>query len=1609
MLVLMMAMSQMVIAPSSVAQAEPRSINATGWALADVSVSVETHGYGGSYGNHFSSIQKGYYYDMSIGNNASTNVSAEVNITGVTIKPGIWSEFALSNQVSSTLVGTNIDTVYGEGEQKDIDYQSDFSGGIGLMANLPETFTKGPVTASGGTETVSFGIRADNGGLSTNYPIGSRSVTVPAHTAPTYSVTMIGPANPANNSVRADTIYNSQTTTHIVQNVKVRVSYQINDHVIPTITAANHTITTADPVPGIAYSDGVTPRSGATNTLFNGYNSGTYNGTVTLQNAAGLVSGLPSASIGRFTQTLRATDVADPPNSAYPSYTAYRETTRIITVLATTAPAFVITYAPGATDPSGAPIGGNAYAGEWTNQALTMVASHTDSGTYNTAIKKDASVFQATAGNTCTVASYQTESATTAGNAFTALLRDSGNTMDMSPETAAQTVKIDLTDPIPGATFDTNTGLFIDDSDDFLSGLKASDSKIAIVLENTTPNDSDYVAFNAATLPPVGAYDVYVWAWDNAGNDAKAKAISSFLVSSSDAPTITGALETGPDAGAPHASNAWTNQDVKVTVTPPIPEIGGTYYSALYHGATQEAKAMIIQMPVSKVYSAETAGTTLFGRLVSSADGSLSNDSSSYVVRIDKTNPVAGLTYNAGPDFDFTDVSVDNLSSIANSGVAETLIKIVPAGESEPVRTAYAALSAADVLPATGYWDVWAIAVDNAGNESLPTRAFEHISRDGLDQIDALDFAWDIASGSAGLDDAMAKMLSHVEGLPQGSLTPYPLSSISVNASDLAAVHSAINSGQKGTSWNLEFSTPVGPAQASTTIKVTLFDSGPGPGPNPPPGPLAHELIYANHFNWGISAGDIDDNEAKGASFVRAYDEDGNLISVAVLGVDQTELGDINDAIARGEKDTIWPLTFSTPDNTTTTINVTLFDNSPVNPPQPGAEHIVGNNFNWGISTGALDEASAEMLGRITATSATGASLDLSHVDASAADLVAINAAIAAGQKGTTWPLTFTTDGSTGAASAAIIQVTLFDAGPAGPLPSGVEHVVGNDFNWGISTGALDEASAEILGSVAATSATRVNLDLSHVDASVADLAAINAAIAAGQKGTTWPLTFTTDGSTGASAAATILVTLFDNGPQGPLPSGAEHVVGNDFNWGISTGALDEASAEILGRVAATSATSAPLALSHVDASAADLAAINAAIAAGQKNTTYPLTFTTDGSTGTASSVTIQVTLYDNGPQGPMPSGAEHVVGNDFNWGISTGALDEVSAEILGCITATSATGSPLALSHVSASAADLAAINAGSAGETYPLTFTTDGSTGTASSAIINVTLFDAGPATPPVAGQPHIVANDFNWRVDKGVIDANAAKLASLVSALTSSAFAGNAADITVDQTELAAINTAIAAGLVSATPFDLTFTYTDPATLLTVTAIAKVSLLGSSDIEITKTADKDAPLPGETITYTLTVANNGIATAQGVWIKDYVPANTSFVSCDVDGVYGATAGGKDFVNWFIPTLPAGQQKVLTMTVKVDECTPGTKLSNIALFEETGSTTPPNNMATTDPGPGQSNPAISTVAEANKPATKGFPFTGDGVSMLMIVCALCALGALGTFFVARKRRKEQ
>ncbi|MBN8545883.1 MAG: choice-of-anchor A family protein [Ignavibacteria bacterium] len=88
------------------------------------------------------------------------------------------------------------------------------------------------------------------------------------------------------------------------------------------------------------------------------------------------------------------------------------------------------------------------------------------------------------------------------------------------------------------------------------------------------------------------------------------------------------------------------------------------------------------------------------------------------------------------------------------------------------------------------------------------------------------------------------------------------------------------------------------------------------------------------------------------------------------------------------------------------------------------------------------------------------------------------------------------------------------------------------------------------------------------------------------------------------------------------------------------------------------------------------------------------------------------------------------------------------------------------------------------------------------------------------------------------------------------------------------------------------------------------------GAADLQITKTVNSSTLTCGQSLTYTITVTNNGPADAGSITVSDILPAGLLYVSATASqGAYTSGTG-----NWTVGTLTNGSSATLTIDVTVD-----------------------------------------------------------------------------------------
>ena len=125
--------------------------------------------------------------------------------------------------------------------------------------------------------------------------------------------------------------------------------------------------------------------------------------------------------------------------------------------------------------------------------------------------------------------------------------------------------------------------------------------------------------------------------------------------------------------------------------------------------------------------------------------------------------------------------------------------------------------------------------------------------------------------------------------------------------------------------------------------------------------------------------------------------------------------------------------------------------------------------------------------------------------------------------------------------------------------------------------------------------------------------------------------------------------------------------------------------------------------------------------------------------------------------------------------------------------------------------------------------------------------------------------------------------------------------------------------------------------------------VGISPATDLSITKAGVPNPVLPGNPLTYTLTVTNNGPEAATSVVVADTLPASLTFISCNASGG-GVCGGSGNAVSVGYPSLAVGASSVITIVATVNiNVGAATAITNTAtVASTTKESNPANNSAT-------------------------------------------------------------
>ena len=271
-----------------------------------------------------------------------------------------------------------------------------------------------------------------------------------------------------------------------------------------------------------------------------------------------------------------------------------------------------------------------------------------------------------------------------------------------------------------------------------LPTVQAGYSKIQLdYIQSMTPTSQNSYTLTSVSGEPMHQNNVITgignFQWQQTATDFYGDSTTftrNVVINTEKAPHIaivyaTGALENTAfsDGTANGGVDGWSNIPLKATVQTRNADntyiVDGYYFNRLNDELGGSTHGSAHKDSASAVYNASTtnAGIWLTGVMVDDAKTTeLSATTEPVTIKIDMENPVAAVSYDTVTD------TLVNGSSDTLSGLQLTKVAIVPAGAPVPVESDYVEFANWQTLiNGNGEYDVYVIAIDNAGNQATTT------------------------------------------------------------------------------------------------------------------------------------------------------------------------------------------------------------------------------------------------------------------------------------------------------------------------------------------------------------------------------------------------------------------------------------------------------------------------------------------------------------------------------------------------------------------------------------------------------------------------------------------------------------------------------------------------------------------------------------------------------------------------------------------------------------------------------------------------------------------------------------------------------------------------
>jgi uncharacterized repeat protein (TIGR01451 family) len=175
--------------------------------------------------------------------------------------------------------------------------------------------------------------------------------------------------------------------------------------------------------------------------------------------------------------------------------------------------------------------------------------------------------------------------------------------------------------------------------------------------------------------------------------------------------------------------------------------------------------------------------------------------------------------------------------------------------------------------------------------------------------------------------------------------------------------------------------------------------------------------------------------------------------------------------------------------------------------------------------------------------------------------------------------------------------------------------------------------------------------------------------------------------------------------------------------------------------------------------------------------------------------------------------------------------------------------------------------------------------------------------------------------------------------------------------------------------------------------------------TDVEIVKTTSTPSPIVGSTVTYTLTVTNNGPNVAHDVTVTDPMPA--PMVLQSVSSPDFTCTSANNAITCTRAALQVNEVGVITVTALLPQSAiGGVGLLNTATVT---TTTPETNLTNNVDAVTVIPVAVEVLAPTIPPPNVELPRTGADVRMMLQLAALLAAAGALTLSAARRRRADR